>query len=274
MRSSPLSPHHLAITPTSLRHITFSPYSFHHISSDHIALHIADMQRHLYPEASRDSSPGRLSLESSTHGFPSSDEFSRHRSLENSSHGFTTNDESYTRSRVGSLDGLGLNLMSGGQSPSVDSCSFSSYFPSGLGPLGSSTSTPGRGAVSSHLGSIVSTHSHSIQSTVNSTRSSSVCNEEECRGSLSDRAYSTVASLALDSSETSNPEEQKKMIGEKLFTLVETFKPFLARSITDYLINNAPASELLDVLITPDLLLPHYIAQALSMMTVSSSEKA
>jgi hypothetical protein len=64
------------------------------------------------------------------------------------------------------------------------------------------------------------------------------------------------------------------MIGEKLFTLVETFKPFLARSITDYLVNNAPASELLDVLITPDLLLPHYIAQALSMMTVSSSEKA
>jgi hypothetical protein len=234
------------------------------------------MHRHLCPEASRDSSPGRLSVESSTHGFASSDDYGRPRSLEGSSHGFSGSEELYTRSRVGSLDGLGLNL--GQLSPTLPD-GFGSFFPSALGAVGSSTPSRAGQGLHSHGGSLslVSTHSHSIQSTVNSTRSSSVSNEEDCRGNMSDRdrAFSNVASLALnDFSDLTNPDDQKKLIADQLFPLVEVFKPFLARSITDYLVNKAPASELLDVLLTPDLLLPHYIAVALSMMTMASSEKS
>ena len=178
---------------------------------------------------------------------------------------------------MGSLDGLGLNL--GQLSPTLPD-GFGSFFPSALGAVGSSTPSRGQGA-HTHGGSslsLVSTHSHSIQSTVNSTRSSSVSNEEDCRGgSMSDRdrAFSNVASLALnDFSDLTNPDDQKKLIADQLFPLVEVFKPFLARSITDYLVNNAAAAELLEVLVTPDLLLPHYIAVALSMMTMASSEKS
>ena len=91
---------------------------------------------------------------------------------------------------------------------------------------------------------------------------------------MSDRAFTNVASMALNEfSDLSDPEEQKKLIADQLFPLVETFKPFLARSITDYLVNNAACNELLEVLVTPDLLLPHYIAVALSMMNVATSEK-
>jgi hypothetical protein len=177
-------------------------------------------------------------------------------------HGFPSSEELFTRSRVSSIDGLGLNL---GVSPTLEN-SFSAYFPVGLGAVGSST--PSRTLGSHSHGSMVSSHTHS-------TRSSSVSNEDECRaGNMSDRAFTNVASVALNEySDLSDPEEQKKLIADQLFPLVETFKPFLARSITDYLVNNAACSELMEVLQTPDLLLPHYIAVALSMMSVATSEK-
>ena len=177
-------------------------------------------------------------------------------------HGFPSSEELFTRSRVSSIDGLGLNL---GVSPTLAD-SFGTYFPVGLGAVGSST--PSRALGSHSHGSMVSSHSHS-------TRSSSVSNEDECRGgNMSDRAFTNVASMALNEfSDLSDPEEQKKLIADQLFPLVETFKPFLARSITDYLVNNAACNELLEVLVTPDLLLPHYIAVALSMMNVATSEK-
>lgn len=69
-----------------------------------------------------------------------------------------------------------------------------------------------------------------------------------------------------------NPMEQKKLLNLKLFPLVKTFKPFLAKSITDYLVNNAESSELTQVLNNPKLLLPHYIAVALSSMNLAATE--
>ena len=69
----------------------------------------------------------------------------------------------------------------------------------------------------------------------------------------------------------STTEDQKRRLSEQLFPLIESFKPFLAGSITDYLVNNAARNELLQVLETPDLLLPHYIAVALSKMNATNS---
>jgi hypothetical protein len=113
-----------------------------------------------------------------------------------------------------------------------------------------------------------------------SSRSSSVSNEEDCRGVVNDKAFAAAASLALNEFSDYNAlsnghEDRRSILMEQLFPLVESFKPFLARSITEYLVDNAEYNELIQVVDTPDLLLPHYIAVALSMMNMapSGSEK-
>ena len=234
--------------------------------------HLLDGQRRL---SSRDSSPGLRSLESSTHG---------PQSLESSTHGPRSHESSvddYSRSRVGSVDGLGINVKAT-SSPIIEG--FGSYFPGGLGAVGSSSparpmtimsgSGSGSHSHSSMMNSMVSS-GHSHQSTVISSRTSSVSNEEDCRGILlTDRALASAASLVLNEFSDYSPsttEDQKRRLSEQLFPLIESFKPFLAGSITDYLVNNAARNELLQVLETPDLLLPHYIAVALSKMNATKS---
>lgn len=61
------------------------------------------------------------------------------------------------------------------------------------------------------------------------------------------------------------PGAQRSLLSSRLLPLVEA-KSSQARKITDYLVQNAPYDELQQLLETPDLLLPHYIAAALSKM--------
>ena len=129
---------------------------------------------------------------------------------------------------------------------------------------------------SQHGSLISSSPVHSYQSTTVSSRSSSIGNEEDAY--IQDPSYTIAASLALnecsDAFERNEPEQKKVTLYAKLFPLIETFKPFLAKSITDYLVKNVDSTELSQLIDTPDLLLPHYIAVALSMMTVNSSSSS
>jgi hypothetical protein len=59
---------------------------------------------------------------------------------------------------------------------------------------------------------------------------------------------------------------QKQLLKEHLYPLVQERKPFLAKAITEFLVENADSSELLQLLEDPSLLLPHYITQALASM--------
>ena len=61
------------------------------------------------------------------------------------------------------------------------------------------------------------------------------------------------------------PGAQRSLLSSRLLPLVEA-KSSQARKITDYLVANAPYNELQQLLDTPDLLLPHYIAAALEKM--------
>ena len=61
------------------------------------------------------------------------------------------------------------------------------------------------------------------------------------------------------------PGAQRSLLSSRLLPLVEA-KSSQARKITDYLVANAPYNELQQLLDTPDLLLPHYIAAALDKM--------
>ena len=146
----------------------------------------------------------------------------------------------------------------------------------------------------SHHSSMIGTSSnHSYQSTLVSSRSSSIGNEEECRDSsispTKDQSFATSASAAINelsdcvNMRTSDkavsgfglaPKDDQLNLFEKLLPLIEPFKPFLAKSITEYLIENADSNELLQLIDTPDLLLPHYIGVALSMMTVNSNSSS
>ena len=214
---------------------------------------------------SRDSSPGhrshegKTSLESSTHG----------PRLDCSSRGDFSSSDDFTWSK-GPTDGLGLQSIG----TSIDGfTSHGSYFP-GHGAVGSTSPSP-QARHGSYVGSIVSScHSlsHSLKSSAISSRSSSVSNEEDCRGVLNDKAFADAAALALNELSDFNvidAQDRQSMLKEQLVPLVEAFKPFLARSITEYLVDNAEFDELMAVLETPDLLLPHYIAVALSMMNMA-----
>ena len=129
---------------------------------------------------------------------------------------------------------------------------------------------------SQHGSLISSSPVQSYQSTTVSSRSSSIGNEEDAY--IQDSSYTIAASLALneysDAFEINELEEKKVTLYAKLFPLIEAFKPFLAKSITDYLVKNVDCTELSQLVDTPDLLLPHYIAVALSMMTVNSSSSS
>ena len=130
---------------------------------------------------------------------------------------------------------------------------YGSYYPSGiLDPEShslndNSNSLACLSGLSQHGGSLIgSSPVQSCLSTVVSSRSSSIGNEEE--GLNRDSSYTIAASLALDKfsdgSEVNESEDQKAKLYQKLFPLIETFKPFLARSITNYLIANAVITNL------------------------------
>ena len=65
---------------------------------------------------------------------------------------------------------------------------------------------------------------------------------------------------------SAEPSQRRQLLLDSLQPMIAQHKPFLARSLAEFLVDNASASELCDCIDNPALLVPHYINVALGMM--------